>query len=144
MESFTTLLKILLFLYLGSFTYITYIIFFYFQKKFLIIKTFFYFSLLSILIIKISNKYNITYFIGYSFFYLIGLVLTRSLLKSKILKNTKLVSYFLYIPSLKLVKYIFKKIIFYNFFVNLKKRYKLYKYYKKYPYKKPKTIYELF
>ena len=144
MTSLITLLKILLFIYLGSFTYITYQILFYFQKKFLIIKTLLFFFLIAILIIHLSNKYDVIFFGGYLFFYILGIIITRHILKPKIFKNAKVVEYFLYIPLKKRLINLIKYAFFYSSFINLKNKIKLYKYYKKYPHKKPKSIYELF
>ena len=144
MTSLITLLKILLFIYLGSFTYITYQILFYFQKKFLIIKTLIFFFLIATLIIHLSNKYDVIFFGGYLFFYILGIIITRYILKPKIFKNAKVVEYFLYIPLKKHLINLIKYAFFYSYFINLKNKIKLYKYYKKYPHKKPKSIYELF
>lgn len=144
MESLITLLKILLFLYLGSFTYITYHILFYFYKNFIIIKTFSFFFVLALLIIKISNKYDIVFFVGYIFFYCLGIYITRRFLKAKIFENAKLVKHLLIIPFKKQLIIFVKKIIFYDSIIKLIKHIKLYFFYRKYPHKKPKTIYELF
>lgn len=144
MESFYTLFKIFIYIYLGSFTYITYQIIFNFNKKFLLIKTLSFFFVLALLIIKISNKYDVVFFVGYLFFYFLGIYLSRLFLKTKILKNTKLVKHLLVIPLKKQLLFFSKKIIFYEQIISVKKRVKLYFYYKKYPYKKPKSIYELF
>lgn len=144
MTSLITLLKILLFIYLGSFTYITYQIIFYFQKKLIIIKTLSFFFLIALLIIHTSNKYDVVFFIGYLFFYTIGIIIARHFLKTKIRKNTKLVKHLLYIPFKKCLIIFIKKAIFYSYILKLKNKVKMYKYYKKYPHKKPKSIYELF
>ena len=144
MTSLITLLKILLFIYLGSFTYITYQIIFYFQKKLIIIKTLSFFFLIALLIIHTSNKYDVVFFIGYLFFYIIGIIIARHFLKTKIHKNTKLVKHLLYIPFKKCLIIFIKKAIFYSYILKLKNKIKMYKYYKKYPHKKPKSIYELF
>ena len=144
MESLSTLLKIFLYIYLGSFSYITFKIIFSFQKRLLVIKTFIFFLFLAILIIKITNKYHIIYSLGYILFLILGILITRYIFKDEISKNIKVVANFIYFPLIRLIKHILKKVIFYDFFIALKKKYRLYKYYKKYPYKKPKTIYELF
>ena len=144
MESLITLLRIFLFTYLGFFTYISYQIIFYFHKRFLVIKTFSFFFVLSLLLIKISNKYDVIFFVGYLFFYMIGIYISRILLKTKIHKNAKLVKHFLIIPFKKqLIKFI-KIIVFYNSLNTLKNYIKSQIYYRKHPYKRPKTIYELF
>ena len=144
MESLITLLKIVLYIYLGLFTYISYQILFYYHKKFILIKTFSFFFFIALLIIKISNKYNITFFVGYLFFYMLGIYLSRLFLKPKIHKNTKLVKYFLIIPLKNKFFLFVRKSIFFDSIIKLKEYIKLYFYYKKFPYKKPKTIYELF
>ena len=144
MESLITLLKIILFIYLGIFTYLTYQIIFFFQKRFVIIKTFSYFIFLAVFIIEISNKYSVDFFIGYIFFYCLGIYISRAVLKAKILKNAKVVKYFVIKPASSILMNFIKKIIFFDQLLKLKKTIKLYRYYKKYPYKKPKTVYELF
>ena len=144
MESLSTLLKIFLYIYLGSFSYITFKIIFSFQKRLLVIKTFIFFLFLAILIIKITNKYHIKYSLGYIFFFILGILITRYIFKDEISKNIKVVASFIYSPLSKLLRFIVKKIVFYDLFLFLKKKYKIYKYYKKFPYKKQKTIYELF
>ena len=144
MESLITLLRIFLFTYLGFFTYISYQIIFYFHKRFLVIKTFSFFFVLSLLIIKISNKYDVIFFVGYLFFYMIGIYTSRIFLKTKIHQNAKLVKHFLIIPFKKqLIKFI-KIIVYYNSLNKLKNYIKSQIYYRKHPYKRPKTIYELF
>lgn len=144
MESLITLLKILLFVYLGCFTYISYQIIFNFHKKFLVIKTLSFFFVISLLIIKISNKYDIIFFLGYIFFYCLGVYISKLVFKKKISENAKLVKYFLLKPSKKHLLAFVKKMIFFEQIKRCKKEIKLYFYYLKYPYKKPKTIYELF
>ena len=144
MESLITFLKIFLYIYLGSFTYITYQIIFYFHKRFLLIKTFSFFFILALLLIKISSKYNIIFFIGYIFFYFIGIYISKLVFKDKIHKNTKLVKHFVIIPFKKQIINFLKIIVFYDQFLNIRKHIKLYFYYRKYPHKKPKSIYELF
>ena len=106
MESLFNLFKIQICIYLGFFTYITYQIIFYFQKKLIIIKTLSFFFLIALLIIHTSNKYDVVFFIGYLFFYTIGIIIARHFLKTKIHKNTKLVKHLLYIPFLSM-NYIF-------------------------------------
>lgn len=144
MTSLITLLKILLFVYLGSFTYIIYQIIFYFQKRFILIKTLSFFFLIAVLIIHTSNKYEVVFFVGYLFFYMIGIIIARHFLKAKIHKNTKVVKYFVYIPFKKYFIIFIKKAIFFSLLLKLKEKIRLYRYYKKYPYKRPKSIYELF
>lgn len=144
MTSLITLLKIILFIYLGSFTYICYHILFHFQKKFIVIKTLSFFLFIAVIIIKLSNKYDVVFFIGYLFFYLLGIYISKKLLKQKIRKNNKVVEYFLYNPFKKYLIIFIKQAFFYSSILKIKDRLKLYKYYKKYPHKKPKTIYELF
>ncbi len=144
MESLITLLKILLFVYLGFFTYISYQFIFYFHKRFLVIKTFSFFFVLSVLIIKISNKYDIVFFVGYLFFYMVGIYISKISLKDKIHKNAKLVKHFLIIPFKKQLIKLIKIIVFYDSINKLKNYIKIQIYYRKYPYKRPKTIYELF
>lgn len=144
MTSIIILLKIILFIYLGSFTYITYQIFFYFQKRFLMIKTLFFFFVLAYLIIHISNKYNITFFIGFLFFYILGFYMAKHIFKEKIYKNVIIVDSFIYTPLKKLLIFTIKKAIFFSNIKILKKKIKLHIYYKKHPHKKPKSIYELF
>ena len=144
MESLNTLFKIFLYIYLGLFTYLTYHLFFYFQKRMIIIKTFSFFFGISVLIIKISNKYDITFFIGYLFFYCLGIYIAKMIFKRNFNKNTKLVKHFLILPFKKQLIVFIKKITFYDLLIELKNKVKLYFYYRKYPYKKPKTIYELF
>ena len=144
MESLSTLLKIFLYIYLGSFSYITFKIIFSFQKRLLVIKTFIFFLVLAILIIKITNKYNIIYSLRYFFFFILGILITRCIFEEEISKNIKVVASFIYLPLLKLLRFTVKKVVFYDLVLFLKKKHKIYKYYKKYPYKKQKTIYELF
>lgn len=144
MESLITLLKIFLYMYLGLFTYIIYQIFFSFQKRFLILKTFYFFILLSILIIKISNKYSATFFLGYMFFYLLGIYISKTYFYNILFKNIKVVKHFIINPLKKYFFIFLKYILLYDLFLIIKTKIKLQLYYHKYPHKKPKSIYELF
>lgn len=143
MESLQALLKTLLILYLGFFSYILYQIVFYHQKRFLFLKTILYFSFLSGLIIHISNQYKIPIFHVYILFYFLGLVLGKLIFSKLILKHNKEVSVLLKL----LKKWIYKliKIISVPPFIYwIKEKRRLHKYYKRHPNKKPKSIYELF
>lgn len=143
MESFYNLLKIIFFVYLGSFTYITYQILFYYQKKFLFIKTLLFFFLISILLIKASNTYDIPIFHMYIFCYLLGIILAKKYLNTYLYKLNKELSSSLSIFKKPLTNFL-KIILLPSFYPFLKNKYKNYIYYKKHPHLKPKTIYELF
>ncbi len=143
MESFFTLLKILLILYLGCFTYLLYQILFYHQKRFLFIKTVCFFLGIAILMIKTMNRYHIILFYTYFIFYLLGIYLSRKFLKNNIMKINQEIKRNL-IPvqkfCIKLLKIISIPPIVYYIKEQNQKR----KYYKLHPNQKPKTPYELF
>lgn len=143
MESLQALFKILLVLYLGFFSYILYQIVFYHQKRFLFIKTIFYFGFLSGIIIHISNQYDIPIFHIYILFYLLGLYLSKLAFSKLVLKHNKEFDTLLK-PFKKWIYKIFKIISIPPFVYWIKEKRRLRKYYKRHPNKKPKTIYELF
>lgn len=89
MKSLYELIHLLLYFYLGIFTYISYTIIFYHQKKFIFIKNIIYFILLSILWIHISNKYNIKFYLIYFIIYLLGYIISNKLFNNSIIKINK-------------------------------------------------------
>ena len=142
MKSLYELFIIILYIYFGSFSYITFMIIFYFQKKMKIIKALLLFSFFAYLIIKANNKFNIPFSLFYIIFYLLGISL--SLLFEDKIKNTldifdihyqKIKEKAIYILFLILYPPIFTKIkcFIYNKY-----------YYFKHPYFKPKGILYLF
>ena len=84
MKSLYELFIIILYIYFGSFSYITFMIIFYFQKKMKIIKALLLFSFFAYLIIKANNKFNIPFSLFYIIFYLLGISLSL-LFEDKIL-----------------------------------------------------------
>ncbi len=143
MVALNDLYKTIIVIYLGSFSYILYQIIFYHQKKFLFIKTIFYFSFLAYNIIHIINKYDINIISIYFIFYIFGLFLANKLFYKNIKNNNKLFDIFL-IPLKKIFLKIIKFITIPPFIYIIKDRYELHKFYKRYPYKKPISIYYLF
>lgn len=143
MESFYTLLKVVLYIYLGTFSYILYQLLFYHQKRFLFIKTIFYFGFLAYVLIQISNRYHIFILHVYLLFYFLGFYLSRRYFKDMIEKNNK--EFRLFIRPLKSKLFLLLKWAsippFYYF---IKQKLELNRHYKKHPNLKPKTIYELF
>lgn len=95
MKSLLELLYLLLFLYLGSVTYILFSLIFYHQKRFLIIKNIIFFLLIGILWIYISNKYCINYNYFYFISFIIGTILSKYFFEESLIKFNKLISYFL-------------------------------------------------
>lgn len=143
MVALQDLFKTIIVIYLGLFSYILYQIIFYHQKKFLFLKTISFFSFLAYIIIKVINNFNIEIISIYFIFYIIGLLLGKKLFNKKMSKyNEKFTDFFN--PLKKYIKRIIKKITIPSFIYNIKDKYELYKFYKRYPYKKPKSIYELF
>lgn len=143
MESLYNLFRILIVIYLGFFTYICYQLIFFFQKKLLFIKTITYFFVLAIIIIKTINKYQITNTLQYLIFYFSGIILAKKFLKSIILENNKTIKYCLDRFKKPFITFI-KRLIIPPLITRIIKQMKLKKYYKKYPHKKPPSIYELF
>lgn len=143
MESLRNLLKILLVLYLGFFSYILYQILFFHQKRFLFIKTILYFSFLAGIIIHVSNRYSIPIFHIYILFYLLGIYLSK-LAFSKLLKKHNKEFNTILIPFKKITLKVLKIISIPPFIYWIKEKLRLRKYYKRHPNEKPKTIYELF
>lgn len=143
MESLQALLKTAIVLYLGFFSYILYQIVFYHQKRFLFIKTVFYFGFLSGIIIHVSNHYEIPIFHIYILFYLLGLFLAKLTFSKLILKHNK--EFNTILKPLKKGLYKLLKIISIPPFIYwIKEKRRLRKYYKRHPNKKPKSIYDLF
>lgn len=143
MESLQALLKVLIVIYLGFFSYILYQILFYHQKRFLFIKTIFFFALLAAILIHVSNRYDIPIFHVYILFYLLGLFLARLAFSKPIRKHNKELNTIL--KPLKKGLYKLLKIISIPPFIYwIKEKLRLRKYYKRHPNEKPKTIYELF
>lgn len=143
MAALNDLYKTIIVIYLGLFSYILYQIIFYHQKKFLFTKTIFYFSLLAFIIIKIINNYSINIVSIYFIFYILGLVLANKLFYKKINNYNKSLNFFL-LPFKKIIRIIIKLLIIPSFVYIIKDRYELHKFYKRYPYKKPISIYYLF
>ena len=143
MTSFLNLLKLLILIYLGLITYIAYQIIFFRQKKLLFIKTIIFFFNCAILLIYISNKYHIYLFHVYLIFYFLGIIIGKKILSKRILLINKEVDPL--ISKLKImIKKLLKIISIPPFFYYAKNKINLYFYYKKYPYLKPKSLYELF
>ncbi len=143
MESFYTLLKIILILYLGCFTYLLYQMLFYHQKRFLFLKTICFFFCMAVLMIQAMNHYHIILFYTYFIFYLLGIYLTRKFLKNNIMKINQELKKNLK-PIQKYCCKLFKTISIPPVVYYLKEQNQKRKYYKLHPDKKPKTPYELF
>lgn len=143
MTSLYALLKILLILYFGFFSYILYQIVFYHQKRLLFFKTILYFFFLATLIIHISNQYDIPLFHAYILFYFLGLYLAKLSFSKLIHKYQKELNTLLK-PMKRWIFLLLKIITISPILYWIKEKRKLHKYYKRHPNKKPKTIYELF
>lgn len=142
MESLNYLIYLFLYFYLGIICYLTYQIFFYYQKGFILVKTIIFFMIQAIIYIKISNNNYITLKLAYIIAYIIGIYISKYIysdyirIKNMNLKNnTKIIGervrYYLvilFIPDIIYLIYCF----------NTKR-----KYYHKYPHKR-KSIYNLF
>lgn len=89
MKSLYELLYLLLYLYLGSVTYILFSLIFYHQKKLIIIKTIIFFIAIGILWIYLSNKYFITFNYFYFLSYIIGIIIAKYLFNNTLLKLNK-------------------------------------------------------
>lgn len=143
MESLNNLLKVLLFIYLGIFSYLLYQMLFYHQKRFLFIKTILYFFGLAIIIINVMNKHHIILFTALAFCYLSGIYLGKKFFKEIIIKKNYDFS-LLIKPLNKLLLKILKIITIPPLANYMKEKRKLHKYYKLHPNLKPKSPYELF
>lgn len=143
MTSLYDLIKVLIVLYLGFFSYILYQILFYRQRRFLFLKTILFFFILAIIIIKVANHYSIPIFHIYILIYLLGLYIAKKLLAVSLKKYNKALD-MLIAPLKKHLIKLFKIISIPPFVYFLKKKIGLYRYYKKHPNKRPKSIYELF
>lgn len=143
MESLFNLIRIIIYLYLGGFTYIAYQILFYRQKKFLLIKTIVFFFVLAIIIINTSNKYDVDFFRMYIIIFLFGILLFRKIFKKTIINDNSIFTFHLKPIKKLLIKYL-KIITIPSFYPIIKSLIKKYKYYKLNPHHKPKTIYELY
>ena len=143
MVSFYNLLRVILMLYLGCFTYALYQLLFYHQKRFLFIKTIIFFFIIAILIIKASNKYDVILFHVYIIFYLIGILLAKKYL-AKIVKRNNQEFNIILTPLKKLMRIVLKIICIPPIIKKIKEKRMQYKYYKLHPHLKPKSIYELF
>ena len=143
MESFYNLLKIIICIYLGSFTYITYQILFYYQKRCLFIKTIIFFLIISLIIIKAANKYNISIFHIYLLFYIFGLFLAQKYLNKYLFILNKNLSKSM-LPIKKILLKLIKIILLPSFYPIIREKINIYLLYRKFPYLKPKTIHELF
>lgn len=143
MESFNYLLNIFLFIYLGSFFYITYQILFYFQNKYIFIKLIIYFSFIAYLIIRVKSKFNILLLYQYFLFFILGIFLGRKTFRNSLLSTNKKIKgildsfwgRFTYLLKLLLIPPI-------SFYIYCK--IKTYLFYLEKPYLKPKNNYELF
>ncbi len=143
MESLFNVLKVLLCIYLGVFTHLLYQLLFYHQKRFLFLKTLLFFGIIAVLMIHMANKFHILLFHMYLLFYGLGLYLSKRYLASSVLKKNKAFQAFLK-PLEKKLFSILIKLSLPPFYSEIKAKIKTYRYYRKYPYLKPKTIYELF
>lgn len=143
MESLFNLVKLLLFFYLGIFTFITYQIIFYHQKRFQLLKTLVIFFIYAIIIIFIMNKYHLKPLKIFMFFYIFGIISANKFFKIKLLKLNQNIT-----NNFKPIKKILRKILiiiwFPKLYYYLKNKIKLHKYYHKHPHKKPKSLYELY
>ena len=114
MKSILELLNLLLFLYLGSVTYILFSLIFYHQKRFIIFKNIIFFILIGILCVYISNKYFISYNYFYFLSFIIGIILSKYFFEESLLKFNKIISCFLvefnYIIKLLIIPPIIYKI----------------------------------
>lgn len=143
MESFYTLLKIGLILYLGCFTYLLYQLLFFHQKRFLFIKTILFFFGIAVCMIEAMNRYHIVLFYAYVIFYLIGIYLSKKFLKKSIMKYNHQFNTLL--TPLKNYTILCLKIITIPPLIKfIKEKWRLHQEYKLHPNHRPKSIYELF
>ncbi len=143
MVSFYNLLRVLLLLYLGMFTYILYQLLFYHQKRFILVKTILFFSCLAVITIWAANKYHIVLFHVYLLFYFVGIYLGRVFFSAQLKQYNYQFKQFITPIKLKLFQF-FKWITISPIVYKIKEKRKLKKFYKLHPNLKPKTIYELF
>lgn len=143
MVSFYNLLRVLLLLYLGIFTYILYQLLFYHQKRFILVKTILFFSCLAVITIWAANKYHIVLFHIYLLFYFVGIYLGRVFFSAQLKQYNYQFKQFITPIKLKLFQF-FKWITIPPIVYKIKEKRKLKKFYKLHPNLKPKTIYELF
>ncbi len=143
MISFYNLLRVILLLYLGIFTYILYQLLFYHQKRFLFIKTILFFFGLAAILIYASNKYHIALFHVYLLFYLLGIWAGKKVFSKDIRKRN--IEFKTILDPIKKYFYKFLKLISIPpFFSILKTKRKERKYYRLHPHLKPKSPYDLF
>ncbi len=138
MESTKELLYLLLYAYLGCLTYIGYNLFFYHQKRLIIIKGLLYFLLIFFIWIKLDYKYQTGFNIFYMISYIIGIIIGNILFEielnkfnQKIAKINSVLRYYLILATIPPIYYYIRCKIH------------TYKFYKKYPRLKP-DIYKLF
>lgn len=143
MKSLLQLFYLFLYFYLGLFTMICYMIFFYFQKRFKLFKAIIFFFIISIIWIRIKNKYNTDFFLIYSIVFILGIIIANVLFNFEIYEklnkfNKKYKIIKLYLNEIKnylLLPPFFSKIWckIYSFF-----------HYKKHPLDRPPSIRRLF
>ena len=139
MESLNQLLNLLIYLYLGIFSYILFNVVFFHQRRLLIIKSLFFFLFIFYLTLRISHRYLIEFNFIYIIAYFIGFISAIKIfdkylfrLNNKIIDVIDLIKFFINTsfnpPIIKFIKcYIHTNHI-----------------YRKYPYLKPKGLEYLF
>lgn len=138
MESLKELLYLFLYAYLGCITYIGYNLFFYHQKKLLIIKGILYFLLIFYIWVKLDYKYQTGINIYYMISYVIGIILGKIIFEAELNKLNKKLAIFY-----NTFRYYLILAVIPPFYNELRCMIHTYNFYKKHPRLKP-NIYKLF
>ncbi len=143
MESLYNLFKVLVCLYLGAFTYLVYQILFFHQKRLLLTKTLLFFGTIAVVLIRVSHRYHIILLSVYLLFFLWGIYLARKFFHRKIIDTNRKITDLFQPVKKKLFLWI-KKASIPFFYPYIQRKIQLHRYYKRHPYERPKSIYELF
>ncbi len=143
MESLYQLLYLCLYLYLGVFTHIAYNIIFFYQKRFVFIKTLVFFFFIAYLWILLTNNYNINFNPMYLFTYILGYVLSNFLFDEYIKKLNTIYLQFLNQAKWKLIYYL-KLIAVPPIYYHIRCQIYTKIYFHKHPWLKPLSIKRLF
>lgn len=143
MNSINQLFHILIFLYLGFFTHITFSTIMFYQKKFKLLKAIFIFSIIAYIIIMVTYKYSITINSILLIIYILGITISFNLFEKWLIKINSKYKIILILLSYKL-KYIIKLISIPPFYYYVKCKFYTLNYYHNHKWLKPIGIKRLF